>query len=92
MTDRRESWQLKPDQSFSSLEDAQDYVRQKSRIHTELPNFIVGLPEAQKSQAVDEFCFSEKYLFYQRYFIGKPDVKKIKAAVEAHAATFQKMN
>ena len=88
--DREESWALKLDQSFVTLDEAKEYVRTKSRIHTDLPLFLVDLPEGQKESAVDEFCFTDKYLYYQRFFIGKPDTKKIKAVIEQQGANFRR--
>jgi hypothetical protein len=90
MTDRRESWTLKVDQEFDTLEDAKDYVRQKSRSHTSLPNFLVGLSPDKKIEAIEEFCFTDKYLFHQRFFINKPSMASLKKAVEAQGSSFVK--
>ncbi len=91
MTDRRESWTLKKDeQEFDTVEEAKDYIRQKSRSHTYLPNLLVGLSEADKERTVEEFCFGDKYLFHQRFFLTRPSMASLKKAVEAQGANFVK--
>jgi hypothetical protein len=90
MTDRRESWTLKKDETFDTLDEAKDHIRQKSRSHTYLPNLLVGLPEEVKKQAIEEFCFTDKYLFHQRYWLTPPSKASFQKAVEAQGANFVK--
>lgn len=80
--DRSESWVLRRDTLHENLEDAKEYIRMKSRKFTDLPLFLVELKtDEEKEAAVEEFCFTDKYLKYQRYFvIEKPsDVKTVEA-------------
>ncbi|MDD4930870.1 MAG: hypothetical protein PHG66_01790 [Candidatus Colwellbacteria bacterium] len=82
--DRSESWILRRDSFHETLEDAKDHVRIKSRIFTDLPLFLVDLKsDEEKESAVDEFCFTDKYLKYQRYFvIEKPtDIKTVESKI-----------
>jgi hypothetical protein len=75
---RSESWNIKKDKDFNSLEEAKDYVREKSRMFTNLPLFLINFEKQEdKDKFVDEFCFDNKYLKYQRFFIGNPDTNKI---------------
>lgn len=78
---REESWVLKEDVKFDTIEDARSYIIDKSFIFTDLPLFLVDLPTEKRDDFIEEFCFSDKYLHYQRFFIGKPNVKKIKNAL-----------
>ena len=77
-TGRMETWTLKLDRSFDDLDDAQDYVRNMNRAHSDLPLFLVDLKTSkEKEEFVDRFCFSEDYLHLARFFLGRPDEKKI---------------
>lgn len=90
-TGRTESWVLKKDNVFNKLEDAKEYIRQKSLIFTTLSNFTVDIKsEEEKQKFIDEFCFGDKYLFHQRFFIGKPNLDKIRNAIENQGIIFVK--
>ena len=72
--DRSESWILRRDSLHESREDAKQYVRIKSRKVTDLPLFLVDLKTDEEKEAmVDDFCFTDKYLKYQRYFVIEKD-------------------
>lgn len=79
---RSENWVLRLDQSFYCEDEAKDYIRNKNRMCSDLPRFLITLPVEKRSEFVDEFCFGDQYLFYQRYFLGKPNVSKIKHAIQ----------
>lgn len=82
-TSRGENWQLRKHSSAETLEDAKDIVRVMSRRMTDLPIFLADLnTQAQKDAFVDEFCFdNDMYISYRRFFIGRPNMKKVKAAL-----------
>ena len=85
---RQERWEVKESEAFADMEEAKDYIRQQSRAHTILPNVLQQWRETKeehrslKSEAevVDDFCFNTEDRYYkeQRYFIGRPDMKKLK--------------
>lgn len=88
---REESWTLKLDTTFTDYEEAKNYVRIKNRMNTELPLFLVDVKtQEEKDNIVDEFCFGEKYIQYQRFFLGKPDVNKIKIALREQGIIVKK--
>ncbi len=80
--DREESWTLKKETEFKDLEDAKEYVRRKNRIFSDLPNYLIGLNDENKQLMIDEFCFSDKYMHLRKFFLGKPDINKIKNRLE----------
>ena len=81
-TSREESWSCRKIATCDSLEDAKQLVRDKSRQLTDLPHFLVDLPEDEKTQMIDDFCFhNDMYIHYRRVFIGRPPVKSIMHAL-----------
>jgi len=97
VTDRTEDWIVRRDRSFTSLLAAKDYIRNKSRIHTDLVLFLpdgCAEREEQRNAIVDAFCFDDpKYLKYRRFFIGEPPLQAIKEALRhdgVHIAAEQK--
>lgn len=88
-TGRTESWNLVRDCVFSDLEEAKEYIKNKSRIFTIITNFLVDLKnEEEKTEFINEFCFGDKYLHHQRFFIGKPSIQKLRKAVESQGIKF----
>jgi hypothetical protein len=76
--DREENWILRRDDVvFTNEEDAKEYVRDKSRALTILPNLLISLPHAARPAFVDEFCFGDGYWADRRFFLGPPPVDKI---------------
>lgn len=90
-TDREESWIVKKDNEFEDYEEARKYVIDKNRIHSDLPNFIVDLQEKEKEEAVCSFCFSDEYEHLRVYFLGKPDINKIKSKLTESGVTVKKV-
>lgn len=71
-TGRDETWYVRKVQSWATIEQARQYVRDQSRIHTELPRFLISLAsEEEKARFIEEFCFDNPlYLSYRRLFVG----------------------
>lgn len=80
---REESWALKLDQKFEDLEEAKKHIIAKSMVFTDIHLFLQDMksPE-EREDFLYTFCFGEKYLRHQRYFLGKPDVKKLSSALQ----------
>lgn len=76
-TGRMETWSIEEDCEINDYEQAKEYVINMNRKHSELPNFIVDMNELAKKVFIDKFCFGEEHLDMVRYFLGKPDRKKI---------------
>ena len=77
-TNRIENWEVRYDKSFSSLKEAKEYIKEKTRITVpEFTNLVFSsiLP---REQAEEIFFSDSTYLKYQRYFIGKPPISSIK--------------
>lgn len=75
---RDESWTLKKDRFFASLEEAKQYVIDKNKIHSDMVRFGFHLPDEEKDAFYQEFCFTnDKYLHQRRYFLGIPDTQKL---------------
>jgi hypothetical protein len=84
--DREENWILRRDDVvFTNEEDAKEYVRDKSRALTILPNLLISLPHAARPAFVDEFCFGDGYWADRRFFLGPPPVDKIIDALKCMA-------
>lgn len=81
---RTESWTLSKDVTFLDREEARSYVIEKNRQHSDMSSLLVGLDYDIAYDFIEEFCFSpDKYLHLRRYFLGKPDQKKIIKAIRA---------
>ena len=84
---RNERWEIKEDESFESEEDAKDYICERSRQHTILPNVLQQWRETKEEhktlkseqEVVDDFCFNTQDRYYsdRRYFLGPPNLKKL---------------
>ena len=89
-TDRSEHWVPQLDKTFSTLEEAKAHIISQSRIHTDLPNYLVdlkgpkGLKEVEvKTEIINKFCFEDdRYLIYRRYFLGPPPIAEISRALK----------
>jgi hypothetical protein len=74
---RDETWTVKLRESFPSIEEAETYVINMSK------RDIVRFCSKPTDMFCREFCFtSDKYMKYRTYFIGKPDICKMKKALE----------
>ena len=82
---RDESWVVHQDKTFQSLEEAKDYVRERSRLKTDLVLFLARTQDpAEKKRIIDEFCFhNDTYQQHRRFFIERPDITKIAKALHA---------
>lgn len=90
---RDENWILRRDKNFSTVEEAQEYVCMKSRQTTILPNILISLHESKREAFVKHFCFGDnEYWAERRYFLGKPDIKKIAAAHKRDGVKMIHMN
>lgn len=79
--DRSETWKVVKDQECESMDEARAYVREKSRIHTELIGVTryPDLPHQDRLHIIDQFCFDDdRYLLYRRFFIGYPPIEQMK--------------
>jgi hypothetical protein len=92
ITARDQRWVTRLDSEFNNLQEAREYIEEKSRQHTDLPIFldthrktILNDPNAcSLEDFIEKFLFTEdKYLKYRRFFIGKPPLKLIQKALEA---------
>jgi hypothetical protein len=88
-TCRDESWQPSKIGVYDTEEEAKQVIRDKSRVFTELPTYLVDLPsEESKRQFVEAFCFTDDmYLTKRRFFIGKPPKHAITAALQKQGVT-----
>jgi hypothetical protein len=77
---------LKQDTSFKTLQEAEDYVIEKNKKHSNMLTYVPHHWLMTKSleniellmQFYRDFCFDndEKYLHHRRYFLGEPNVKQ----------------
>lgn len=80
---RGEDWEEKWVQSFSSEEEAKQYIRKESVSATTLLTYLVDLPKDKWPAFIDEFCFgNDMYHAYRRLFIGRVDRPKMKLALQ----------
>ena len=81
---RNEQWRFEKDKRFYNLAEAQQYIIEQSRLHTELPRFLVDVSHVDKNDFIWQFCFSnDMYLKYRRFFLGYPPVKEIEKVLKA---------
>lgn len=82
---RDEVWTFKKHRQFDTLEEAEQYVLDKSVQMTEMVRFYAydtAMTEADKTAFKREFCFTDdKYMTYRRLFIGTQDIPKLKQAL-----------
>jgi hypothetical protein len=83
--DRSETWQPEPDRKFSTSEEAIEYIYNSTVIHVpEFTNLALGLTGEQRVAFAQAFCFDDtRYLKYRRFFLGKPNMKELKATLRA---------
>lgn len=87
-TGRMETWTVVPDITFTDLENAKNYVITQNLIHSELARFLIDLSNEEEKDAFKlEFCFGNNYVHLQRYFLGVPNVNKIKELLKATGTT-----
>lgn len=85
-TNRHETWEVTIEKVFDDKDEAEKYVIVKSK---QLPRFKIlseNLLDEEKDKFALEFCFGHinnnlTYLKYNRYFIGKPPINKIKKSL-----------
>jgi hypothetical protein len=71
-TGRMESWTIVRDASFQNEKDAKKYIINQNRMQSELPRFLVDLPEDEHDIFIEKFCFtSNDYIHLRRYFLGE---------------------
>jgi hypothetical protein len=84
---RSERWELQlVTETFASLDEAKQFIRDRSCEHTELPNFLQQWKETKpedrtvtRDHVIEQFCFDDpKYLHKRRYFLGRPDLAAIR--------------
>ena len=92
--DRSESWVVKKDRVFETEEEAKEYVREKSRVHTDMV-VLMGTHcdgEEAKVKAVNDFCFDDdKYMPYRRFFLHKLP-SNFKAIIRKHGIQVETVN
>lgn len=87
-TERTETWNIVPDICFSDVENAKNYVIAQNLLHSELSRFLVDFTnEDDKDAFKHQFCFGDNYLHLQRYFLGQPNVKRIREALKANGVS-----
>jgi hypothetical protein len=80
---RDEQWRFEKDKKFDDPNEAQQYIIEQSRLHTELPRFLVDVSDVDKNDFIWQFCFSnDVYLKYRRFFLGKPPVLQMEKALK----------
>jgi len=82
--DRDENWIVRFDKHFDTDAEAREYIRQKTKMCSTLPNLLIDLKTEEEKQAfTDEFCFhNNRYLAHRRHFLGTPPIKDIKLALQ----------
>lgn len=89
--DRVENYKAKLDVRFPTEAEAKEYIKNKTRIHTEVANFLIDIAKdetddtvkSQKKEAfMDEFCFTnDLYMRYRRFFLHKVPWDRVKQAL-----------
>lgn len=81
---RDEQWRFEKDKRFYKLDEAHQYIIEQSRLHTELPRFLVDVSDVDKNDFIWQFCFgNDMYLKYRRFFLGYPPVKEMEKVLKA---------
>lgn len=80
-TNRDETWYVLKDKEFDTEEEAKEYIIGRTRLFVpELSSHLITITDDKKHEFCNEFCFTnEVYMAKRRYFIGKPDLKVMKA-------------
>lgn len=92
-TNRDETWVIKKDKQFKYEETAKKYIKEMSKQRTDMINFAGEF--LNNKEALDEFaeqfCFTNDiYMPYRRFFIGKPNLKKIKESLTKQGINVKK--
>lgn len=79
---RTEDWEEKNVMTFSTEEEAKDYISKESLNCTTIMNYLIALPKNKWPEFIQEFCFTnDMYMPYRRLFIGPTDKTKMKKAL-----------
>lgn len=77
---REENWNLVKDKSFNNLPDAETYVIFKNR---QQASHELGLMYCNNYKVWRKRCLEDdEWLSRRKYFIGRPDVQKIKQQLQ----------
>lgn len=97
--DREESWVLKKDKTFETEQEAKQYIRERSMVHTDLALFTTDIADADRKRTfVNDFCFDDdKYYHLRRFFLCTDESEaiaiegKMKRELEKDGVRFVKM-
>jgi hypothetical protein len=80
--DRDEIWLITKDRAYDTENEAIEYVIAESRKLPYYINLIQSLNKDQEEKFIYEFCFGEKYYHHNRYFLGRPSIKKLEKGIK----------
>lgn len=86
---RDEIWSIVLDQTFPTEKDARDYVITMNRKHC---TYDLSIQYSENDEFIAERCTSPHWCHRQRYFIGRPDINRIRAQLQADGVTVLSAN
>ena len=73
---RSEQWEFIKDRIFDSIEEAKQYIRDKTKTNPEFVIYSHGFDNEKKLELLEKFCFTDNYVHKIRYFL-EPCKEKI---------------
>jgi hypothetical protein len=66
---RTEQWEFAKDKSFNTIEEAKEYIKNKTK---SLPDFVLyaeGYIGDKRNELLEKFCFTDDFLLKNRFFL-----------------------
>jgi hypothetical protein len=66
---RTEQWEFTKDKSFNTIEEAKEYIKNKTK---SLPDFVLyaeGYIGDKRNELLEKFCFTDDFLLKNRFFL-----------------------
>ena len=73
---RSEQWEFKKDKEFESLDDAKQYIRDRTKSNSEFILYAYGHTGLKRAELLEKFCFTDDFVHKLRYFL-EPCKEKI---------------
>lgn len=75
---RHETWGFVKDRIFNNITDATEYVVSQNATTTWFVTNTIYLDDVSRGVFAREFSLDDRYLHHRRWFIGRPDVSRMK--------------
>lgn len=88
--DREEYWVPKLDSTFTTHAEAASYVIEMNIKHSDVLLYTTRKTPKEASEFIHGFCFGPNHCDKRRYWLGQPDIRKIREQLKAMGVKFIK--